>query len=102
MKNFITMLLILTLASCKKEPLDPSLTASEFSIRSSSNGANYSIKVAVPENYDPASQKYAAIYVLDGKDNFSYVANRSKELSLQYGKSNILVVSIGYGNNQGD
>ncbi len=98
MKKLIPVLLILLIASCKKEEFNPNLIR-EFSIQSVSNGANYSIKVGLPENYNPA-EKYATIYVLDGEDNFSYVANNCKKLSGDYSTSNIMVVSIGYGNDR--
>ncbi|MEO8146844.1 MAG: alpha/beta hydrolase-fold protein [Bacteroidia bacterium] len=98
MKNLIPFLLILFIASCKKEEFNPNLTK-EFSIQSVSNGANYNIKVALPDNYN-ASEKYATIYVLDGEENFSYVADNCKKLSDEYATSNILVVSIGYGNDR--
>ncbi len=98
MKNFITLMILLTLASCKKEEFNPELTR-EFSIHSTTNGADYKIKVALPENYN-AAEKYAAVYVLDGEDNFNYVAEQCKNYSGDFGKSNILVVSIGYGNDR--
>ncbi len=91
MKNIITLLLILTIASCKKEAFNPNLTK-QFTIQSTSNGASYTIKVALPENYNLENQKYAAIYVLDGEENFGNVAKQCQKLS-----SDVLVVSIGYG-----
>lgn len=94
MKNIITLLLIITMASCKKEAFNPNLTK-QFTIQSTSNGASYTIKVAVPENYNPENQKYAAIYVLDGEENFDNVAKQCQKLS-----SDVLVVSIGYGNDR--
>lgn len=96
MKNIIPLLLILAIASCKKEDFNPNLTK-QFSIQSTSNGARYMIKVAVPENYNPLNQKYAAIYVLDGEENFSNVAKQCQKLSSTYSTSKVLVVSIGYG-----
>ena len=100
MKKLISILcLILIISSCKKEEVfTPSLTR-EFSILSVTNGANYPIKVALPQNYNP-SEKYSTIYVLDGEDNFSYVANNCKEISANYGTKNIIVVAIGYGNDR--
>lgn len=92
------MLLIILIASCKKEQLDQKLVK-EFSIQSTSSGANYKIKVALPDNYNPL-QKYATVYVLDGDENLSFVAQNSRRISADLGTSNVLVVSIGYGNNR--
>lgn len=94
MKNVIALLLIITIASCKKEEFNPNLTK-QFTVQSTSNGASYTVKVAVPGNYNPSTQKYAAIYVLDGEENFDNVAKQCQKLS-----SDVLVVSIGYGNNR--
>jgi predicted alpha/beta superfamily hydrolase len=100
MKKLIPILMILAIASCKKqEVVSPNLVR-EFSIQSTSANANYAIKVALPENYNPSQQKYAAIYVLDGEENFDFVAEQCKKLSSDYSISNILVVSIGYGNDR--
>jgi len=95
MKNLMPFLLLLVFASCKKE-YDLKLTK-EFSILSSINGGNYNIKVGLPDNYDPATKNYAAIYILDGEENFDYVAEKCKSISNDYGTPNVLVVSIGYG-----
>lgn len=94
MKNIVALLLLLSMASCKKEPFNPNLTK-QFTIQSAANGASYSVKVAVPENYNPSTQKYAAMYVLDGDDNFDNVAKQCQKLS-----NDVLVISIGYGNNR--
>lgn len=99
MKNLIYVLFILLLASCKKEVFSPALTK-EFSIQSTSNGAKYDIKVALPQNYSPDSQKYATIYVLDGEEDFDFVADKCSSISSDFGTSNVLVVSIGYGNDR--
>jgi uncharacterized protein len=99
MKTLIYILLILLLASCKKEVFSPALTK-EFSILSTSNGAKYNIKVALPQNYSPETQKYATIYVLDGEENFNFVADKCSSISSGIGTSNVLVVSIGYGNDR--
>ncbi|MEO8149697.1 MAG: alpha/beta hydrolase-fold protein [Bacteroidia bacterium] len=98
MKKLIPLLLVLAFASCKKEEFSPTLTK-EFSIQSVSNGANYNIKVGLPDNYN-ASSKYATIYVLDGEEDFDFVAKKCNEFSDDYSKTNILVVSIGYGNDR--
>ena len=99
MKKLIPILLILAFASCKKEEFSKSLTKS-FSIQSVSNGANYTINVALPDNYNPATQKYATLYVLDGEEIFDFVAVNCKKISSDLSTSNILVVSIGYGNDR--
>ncbi|HRH65919.1 MAG TPA: alpha/beta hydrolase-fold protein [Bacteroidia bacterium] len=99
MKNTLVLLSILILASCKKEAFNPNLTR-EFSIQSLSNGANYSIQVGLPENYNPESQKYAVLYLLDGEEIFTDVAENCKTISADYATSNVLVVSIGYGNDR--
>jgi uncharacterized protein len=99
MKKLYPFLIILVIVSCKKEAFDPELTR-EFSIQSTSNGANYPIKVALPQNFSPETQKYAAIYVLDGEENFDFVAENCKKISSNYSTSNILVISIGYGNDR--
>lgn len=99
MKNIVTILLILTIASCKKEVFNPALTR-QFNIQSTSNGATYTIKVALPENYNISEKKYSAIYVLDGEEDFDYVANQCTQISNTYNQSNALVISIGYGNNR--
>lgn len=97
MKKSIPALLILLLFSaCKKEEINPHLLK-QFTIQSAANGATYCIKIALPENYDTTSKKYGTVYVLDGDENFEYVANKCKKLSSAYGMQNVLVVSIGYG-----
>lgn len=85
------------LASCKEEEFNPSLTR-EFTLQSASSGASYEIKVGLPDNYnESATKKYSSIYVLDGEENFAFVAKKCKEISSQYSTGNVLVVSIGYG-----
>jgi uncharacterized protein len=99
MKKLFFILLVLFLASCKKEIFSPALTE-EFSILSTSNGAKYNIKVALPQIFNPETQKYAAIYVLDGEEIFDFVAENCNRISSDFGASNVLVVSIGYGNDR--
>ena len=99
MKNILILTSILLLASCKKDEFNPNLTK-EFSIQSVSNGATYSIKVALPENYNPENQKYATMYLMDGEEIFSYVADNCKDISAGHSASNVLVVSISYGNDR--
>lgn len=90
------LLLSLLLNSCTKEVFTSGQTQ-EFSIQSNSNGATYGIKVGLPANYQPSLEKYATIYLLDGKEIFEYVANTCKEISDSRGTENVVVVSIGYG-----
>ena len=99
MKKLFFILLVLFLASCKKDVFSPALTE-EFSILSTSNGAKYNIKVALPQNFSPEVHKYAAIYVLDGEELFDFVAENCTRISSDFGASNVLVVSIGYGNDR--
>lgn len=101
MKKLIPLLLVLVLASCQKEDFSADLTKS-FSIESTYSAASYPIKVALPENYSPETQTYASIYVLDGEDNFDFVAENCKNISEKLSTSNVLVVSIGYGNDRVD
>jgi uncharacterized protein len=90
------LILLLFLGSCKKEVFNPGLTK-EFILQSAADGASYNIKVGLPANYNPSGEKYAAVYVLDGEENFAFVANKCKEISEKYAAKNVLVVSIGYG-----
>ncbi|WP_336514584.1 alpha/beta hydrolase [Pollutibacter soli] len=89
------LFLTLLLHSCTKEVFNSGITK-EFVLRADLYGASYSIKVGLPDSYNPA-EKYATIYVLDGKEIFGFVANKCKEISGTYNKKNVLVVSIGYG-----
>lgn len=98
MKKIIFILIILNIVSCKKEVFSPDLTKS-FSIQSVSNGAEYDIKVAIPQNFNPNTQ-YPAIYVLDGEEIFDFVAENCSEISNDFSTSNVLVVGIGYGNDR--
>jgi len=92
----ITMVLLLVLQSCKKEVFNSGITK-EFTLQSVANGASYDIKVGLPAGYNPAAEKYATVYVLDGKEIFGFVANQCKKISDTYGSKNVIVVSIGYG-----
>ena len=89
------VMLVFLLNSCKKEVFNSGVKAA-FTLQSAANGASYNIQVGLPANYNP-SEKYATIYVLDGKEIFGFVANRCKEISDNYAVKNVLVVSIGYG-----
>jgi predicted alpha/beta superfamily hydrolase len=85
--------------SCTEEKVDPSLVTT-FSITSGVNGATYEIKVAQPADYFSSTGKYAVIYVLDGEENLGMVTNTCKKISESKGVPNVLVVSIGYGNDR--
>lgn len=87
---------ILLFSSCKKEVYNSGITKS-FTLQSAANGATYEIKVGLPENYNPTGEKYATIYVLDGKEIFEFVANKCKNISDRLSVKNAIVVSIGYG-----
>lgn len=88
-------------SSCEKsEAIDPTLTQEEFTIRSSVNGASYNIKVGLPVDYDSSTKSYATVYVLDGENDFGFVANRCNEISNTLATTNVVVISIGYGRNR--
>ena len=95
-KVITTILIVLIFTSCTKDVPFTGLTK-EFAITSIANGATYDIKVALPENFDASTNKYASIYVLDGEEIFGTVANKCKEMAERIGAANVLVVSIGYG-----
>jgi predicted alpha/beta superfamily hydrolase len=96
--GIITASLVLSyfLTSCSEEEFNSQQTK-EFAIESALNGASYNIKVGLPLAYNSSSEKFATIYVLDGKENFDFVANHCKEISDRFGVTNVVVVSIGYG-----
>ncbi len=89
-------IVLFLLASCSEEEFNPDLTR-QFTIESTSIGATYTIKVALPDNYNSSAEKFSTIYVLDGDQDFNLVANTCKSLSDCYSVPNVLVVSIGYG-----
>jgi uncharacterized protein len=93
------IILVFLLSSCTKEVFNSGATK-EFIVQSAADGASYNIKVGLPANYNPSGEKYATIYVLDGKDIFGFVANQCKEISDKYTAKNVIVVSIGYGRNR--
>ncbi len=98
MKKLIPLLFILSFTACTKEEFDVNRTK-EFSIHSVSTGATYQIKVGLPENYS-SDKKYATVYVLDGEENFDFVAKKCKKISDDNSMQNVLVISIGYGNDR--
>ncbi len=89
-------LFVLILVSCQKEESIPFLSE-EFSINSASTNATYTINVAFPQDYNPNTQSYATMYVLDGEENFNFVAENCERISRELSAANVLVVSIGYG-----
>jgi uncharacterized protein len=98
--SFVTGIsLVLLVSACKKETFNTGETKT-FTLQSAANGASYEIKVGLPANYNPSTQKYATIYLLDGQDIFDFVSNKCHEISGRYGKQNAMVVSIGYGQNR--
>jgi hypothetical protein len=93
------IMLLFLFGSCEKEVFNAGVT-NAFTLQSFANGASYDIKVGLPANYNPAQEKYATVYVLDGKEIFEFVANKCKEISENYAVKNVLVISIGYGNDR--
>lgn len=91
-------LTVFLLGSCSEEEFNPGLTRN-FTIQAS-NGAAYAIKVALPEDYHSSFEKYSTVYVLDGQENFDFVANHCKEIANRNSVQHVLVVSIGYGNDR--
>lgn len=89
--------LLTNLASCSEETFNPSQSES-FAIQSA-GGASYTITVALPDKYNSA-QTYSALYLLDGEEDFDFVARKCNEISGNHAASNVLVVSIGYGNDR--
>jgi uncharacterized protein len=86
------------LASCNEEVFNPALVR-EFTVQSTA-GAIYNISVGLPANYNPSTEKYSTLYLLDGEEDFDFVANKCREISEKYSKPNVLVVGIGYGNDR--
>ncbi len=95
----IVIALLCVLASCSEEVFNPALVR-EFKLQSQTNGAMYTITVGLPSGYDPTTQKYAAIYLLDGEEDFDFVANKCAEISASHATPNAIVVGIGYGNDR--
>lgn len=93
-------MLIFLVTSCTKDEVFNAGTVKTFILQSTSYDAAYEIKVGLPANYNPSGEKYATVYVLDGKEIFGIVANRCQEISNQYGLQNVIVVGIGYGRNR--
>lgn len=95
----LVVLVTVLSVSCKKEAFDITLTK-EFTIQSLTNNAAYKIQVGLPDNYDPANKKYETIYVLDGEEDFSVVANQCRGIAASKAVENVIVVGIGYGNDR--
>lgn len=98
-KMLLIRLALFVLSSCSEVSIDPASVA-EFTIKSATNGSSYSIRAARPDDFFTSGEKYAVIYVLDGEENFSFVAQETRQLSSRYGVQNPIVVSIGYGNDR--
>ncbi len=96
MKKLYIIFIIAFLAACRKDEFNPDQVKT-FSIQSIATGANYTIDVACPANYDPANHSYATIYVLDSEENFNYVAKQCNKISGDHSTSYVLVVGIGHG-----
>lgn len=92
----LTSFMMFTMGSCQVEVFSPSLIRT-FTLQSAANGATYEIKVGLPDNYNASTEKYSTIYVLDGEQNFDFVANHCKTISDNNATQNVVVVSIGYG-----
>lgn len=92
----VTIMFLLSLWSCEKGVFDPALTQ-EFELQAAANGAVYNIKVGFPSDYNPAVENYASVYVLDGEENFDFVSNTCKEISGRLSVPNVVVISIGWG-----
>ncbi len=99
MKKLLPLILVALIVSCEKESFYLPQTTT-FSIQSSATGALYPIQVSFPEGYSPADQTYRVLYVLDGEENFAYVAGNCKTISAAYATSDVIVVAIGYGNDR--
>ena len=61
---------------------------------------NIILRLRFLKDYTPDTQKYAAIYVLDGEEIFDFVAEKCSSISTDLATSNVLVVGIGYGNDR--
>jgi uncharacterized protein len=94
--TLVGAIVLFLLASCGEEQFNPELTR-KFAIHSTSTGASYSIKVALPENYAASGEKFSTVYVLDGEQDFDFVATTCGNLSKEHSLSNVIVVGIGYG-----
>jgi predicted alpha/beta superfamily hydrolase len=99
MKKILALTLVLFIAvSCKKKVSEPEFVRT-FTVEATGYSAAYVIKVALPLNYDP-QKKYPTLYILDGDENFDFVADKCNKLSQKYATNNALVISIGYGRNR--
>lgn len=87
--------LLALLGSCKEQEFNPDQTRT-FTIESAINGASYEVTVGLPRDYN-LSEKYSSIYVLDGEQDFDFVANQCRAISETRGAQNVVVISIGYG-----
>ena len=60
---------------------NPKIVLHRLPVLANTNGATYKIKVGLPADYNSSTKKHAAIYVLDGEENFEFVSNKCKEIS---------------------
>jgi predicted alpha/beta superfamily hydrolase len=72
----------------------------DISIKSEYTNTEYPIEIFLPENFLP-DKLYETVYCLDGESlfdtnpNSEKVLNASKELSLKYGKQDVIFIGIG-------
>ncbi|PSK91218.1 alpha/beta hydrolase [Taibaiella chishuiensis] len=92
--------LLLLLPACRKEKIEKD-QLKEFSLASADNGVTYSIKVALPENYN-ASRQYKTLYVLDPQWDFNLVALACRKQARENGRDDIMVIGVGGGNDRLD
>src|SRR6478672_554872 len=95
-KIISALVVIISLSACTKQVFNPELTR-EFKLVSEANRATYKIQVALPVNFNSSTGRYATLYVLDGDEDFDFVATKCKEITDLNGTTNVLVVGIGYG-----
>jgi predicted alpha/beta superfamily hydrolase len=98
-------MLLIVFAACRKEKINPDFTR-VFTIHSKIKDRDYRIKVQLPEDYDPASEKYASMYMLDAfrstvKD-FAFVSKTCTKLAEEQHTLNVIVVGIDYGDARED
>src|SRR6476469_6954320 len=86
------IMLILLLSACKKESFESGSTKT-FTLVSTSYGASYDIKVGLPADYNASAATYATVYVLDGKDNFEFVANKCQAIAAEVRRMSLSSVS---------
>lgn len=101
MKPLLSLFVILSLLSCKKENTELNTNLiKQFTIASVEKGKTYSIWVKLPENYNESTESFPTMYVLDAKENQEFVAKTCKEVSTKSGSKNVIVVGIHYGDDR--